>query len=145
MMILYGDDEQVARDLVVKALGAKGYEIYALDTSRTEEMTVRLKTLVQEHGVPSIFVLDGHNVLLDKAGNRLYDMTPLGLVSWLRQNGLPADCKFILYSNDDKLVSQAHTNRSLNFFDAVSKSGENGGLAALIRVIDRASKLEVGR
>jgi hypothetical protein len=140
MFILYGDDEQVARDLVVKALSAKGYQIYAIDTSRTEEMTVRLKTIVQDYGVPTILVLDGHNVLVDRAGNRLYDMTPLGLVSWLRQNGLPAQCKFILYSNDDKLVEQALSNRNLNFYDAVSKSGQNGGLVALIRAIDRAAQ-----
>ena len=142
MLILYGDDEQVARDLVVQALSAKGYKIFALDTSRAEEMTVRLKQLVQAHGVPDVFVLDGHNVLLDRSGNRLYDMTPLGLVSWLRQNGLPARCKFILYSNDDKLVEQARTNRNLNFFDAVPKAGSNGGLNALLRAVERASQAE---
>lgn len=144
MLILYGDDEQVARDLVVKALTAKGHQIYAIDTSRTEEMTVRLKELFNKQGIPDVFVLDGHNVLVDRSGNRLYDMTPLGLVSWLRQNGLPAQCKFILYSNDDKLVEQALTNRNLNFYDAVSKSGQSGGLAALIKVIDRANRAEAG-
>ena len=138
MLIFYGDDEQIARDLVVKALTNKGYEVHTIDTSRTEEMTVRLKTLVHEHGVPGVFVLDGHNVLLDRAGNRLYDMTPLGLVSWLRQNGLPARCKFILYSNDDKLVEQARNNRNLNFFEAITKGGEHGGLSALLKAVERA-------
>jgi len=141
MLILYGDDEQVARELVVKALTAKGYTVYSLDTSRAEEMTVGLKKLVQTHGVPDIFVLDGHNVLLDRAGNPLYDMTPLGLVSWLRQNGLPAQCKFILYSNDDKFVEQALKNRSLDFYDAIAKAGSKGGLNALLKSIERASQI----
>jgi CheY-like chemotaxis protein len=139
MFILYGDDEQVARDLVVKALTAKGYKVQAIDTSRTEEMTTGLKSLVAEHGTPDILVLDGHNILLDRAGNRLYDMTPLGMTSWLRQNGLSAQCKFILYSNDDKLVEQTLSSRTLKFYGAVSKSGQNGGLMALLHIIERAA------
>ncbi len=140
MFILYGDDEQLARDLVTKALSARGHQVFALDTSKSEEMTVRLKSLRQQYGTPNIFILDGHNILLDKDGNKLYDMTPLGLVSWLRQNGLSDECKFILYSNDDKLVEQARTNRALHFVDAISKGGSQGGLLALLEAVERAGK-----
>ena len=140
MLILYGDDEQLSRDLVTKALKAKGYDILTLDTSQASEMTTRLKQLRQQYGAPDIFILDGHNVLLDNDGQQLYDMTPLGLVSWLRQNGLTDECKFILYSNDDKLVEQALTTRSLHFFDAIAKGGPGGGLNALLQAIDRATK-----
>ena len=139
MLILYGDDEQLSRDLVTRAMQSRGYQILTLDTSRAEEMTTRLKTLRQEYGSPDIFILDGHNVLVDNDGKQLYDMTPLGLVSWLRQNGLSGECKFILFSNDDKLVEQARSNRNLHFFDAISKGGQGGGLNALLQAVDRAS------
>ncbi len=138
MYILFGDDEELARELVHKALTARGYTVYTLDTSRAEEMTSRLQGLRQKFGSPAIFILDGHNVLLDKEGRQLYDMTPLGLVSWLRQSGLPEECKFILYSNDDKLVEQARTNRALHFFAAVSKGGAGGGLTALLQAVEQA-------
>ncbi len=139
MFILYGDDEQLAREMVMKALRARGYQIFALDTSRTEEMTTGFQSLRQQYGIPDIFILDGHNVLLDNSGNRLFDMTPLGLVTWLRQNGVSEQCKFILFSNDDKLVEQARTNRALHFFEAISKSGSEGGLNALLLAVDRAA------
>lgn len=139
MHILYGDDELVARDIVTKALTARGYQIMTLDTSRAEEMTTRLKTILKQYGIPAVFILDGHNILLDQDGKQLYDMTPLGLVSWLRQNGLAGDCKFILYSNDDKLIEQAKYNRALHFFDAVPKGGTSGGLTALIDAVGRAT------
>lgn len=138
MFILYGDDEQIARDTVTRALKAQGHEVFALDTSRAEEITSRLSVLRQQYGTPDIFILDGHNILLDKDGNKLYDMTPLGLVSWLRQNGLTDQCKFILYSNDDKLVEQARTNRALHFFGAVSKGGSEGGLKVLLQTVEQA-------
>jgi hypothetical protein len=141
MFILYGDDEQLARETVTRALKARGHEVFALDTSRAEEMTSRLGALRQQYGTPDIFILDGHNILLDKDGNKLYDMTPLGLVSWLRQNGLTDHCKFILYSNDDKLVEQARTNRALHFFGAVSKGGSEGGLNALLQTVDQAGNI----
>jgi CheY-like chemotaxis protein len=140
MLILYGDDEQIVRDLVTKALTARGHTVFGLDTSRAEDMGGRLKKLNEEHGTPDIFILDGHNILVDKAGNQLYDMTPLGLVAWLRENGVPGSCKFILYSNDDKMVEQARSNRHLQFFDAVPKGGEQGGLLALIRAVEQAAK-----
>lgn len=140
MLIIYGDDEQLARQLVTKALEAQGYQIIALDTSRAEEMTSRLKEVNLRYGSPDIFILDGHNILLDNDGKPLYDMTPLGMVSWLRQNGLAGSCKFILYSNDDKLVEQARTNRAMQFFDAVAKGGDGGGLLALLAAVERASK-----
>jgi CheY-like chemotaxis protein len=140
MFIIYGDDELIARELVTKALGAKGYQIVALDTSQADEMKKRLNTIRDQYGTPDIFILDGHNVLLDKEGNQLYDMTPLGMVSWLRQNGLTNNTKFILYSNDDKLVEQARTNRSLHFFAAIPKGGVGGGLVALLEAVQKASK-----
>ena len=143
MLILYGDDEQIAREIVVKALKAKGFKVHAIDTSRTEQMTVHLKSIVQEHGLPDVFILDGHNFLLDNSGNRLYDMTPLGMVSWLRQYCLSSKCKFVLFSNDDKLVEQARLNRNLDFFDAVTKSGKDGGLKVLLEVVERAAQIVV--
>lgn len=138
MFILYGDDERLDRDLVTAALSSKGYNIQSLDTSKTDEMTKKLQVLYEKHGLPDIFILDGHNVLRDDAGNKLFDMTPLGMVSWLRQNGLSREAKFILYSNDDELVRQAQTNRNLHFYGAVSKSGTNGGLLALLKEVERA-------
>lgn len=139
MLIFYGDDEQIARDLVGKALSARGYQVQTLDTSRAEEMTTRLKILRDKYGSPDIFILDGHNILVDDQGNKLYDMTPLGLVSWLRQTGVVDNCKFILYSNDDKLVEQALSNRALHFVDAIAKGGSNGGLNALLEAIEKVS------
>ncbi len=141
MLIFYGEDEQTTRDIVIRAFKAKGYDIYGLDTSHAEEMQSRLKKMQTEYGLPDIFILDGHNILLDSAGNKLYDMTPLGLVAWLRQHGIPTSCKFILYSNDDRLVEQAHANRHLQFVDAIPKGGEKGGLTALIRAVERAADL----
>jgi len=140
MFILYADDEKIDRELVEAALLAKGHQIFCLDSSKSEEMTRRFKTLCEQYGAPAIFILDGHNVLRDTAGNKLFDMTPLGMVSWLRQNGLSSTSKVILYSNDDALVEQARTNRSLNFFEAVPKSGLNGGLLMLLKAIERATK-----
>ncbi len=137
MFILYGDDEQLARELVTKALKASGYQIMTLDTSQADEMTNRLDNLKAQFGPPDIFILDGHNVLIDHDGKQLYDMTPLGLVSWLRQSGLSNKCKFILYSNDDKLVEQARNNRNLHFSEAISKGGEGGGLVALVEAVKR--------
>lgn len=140
MFIIYGDDEQLARELVTKALSARGYKIISLDTSQADEMRNRLQNIRNEHGLPDIFILDGHNVLLDKDGNKLYDMTPLGMVSWLRQNGLSGNTKFILYSNDDKLVEQARSNRHLQFFAAVPKGGVEGGLTALLQAVEKAAE-----
>ncbi len=140
MLIFYGEDEQVTRDLVLRALTAKGYKVFGLDTSRSEELTNRLKKLQQENGAPDAFILDGHNILLDDDGNKLYDMTPVGLVAWLRQNGIPESCKFILYSNDEKLVEMARTNRHLQFFGAIPKGGEQGGIMALLRLVEEAGK-----
>jgi CheY-like chemotaxis protein len=140
MFIMYGDDEQLDRDTVSAALTARGYKVQSLDTSQTDEMTVRLKQICAEQGPPDVFIVDGHNVLRDKAGNKLYDMTPLGMVSWLRQNGISTQSKFILYSNDDEMVRQAQTNRNLNFFEAVPKAGANGGLLALLKAVERAAQ-----
>jgi CheY-like chemotaxis protein len=139
MFILYGDDEKIAREVVKKALSSWGYDIFTLDTSRTEEMTTHLAELCQQYGTPDVFIIDGHNILLDNDGNKLYDMTPLGLVTWLRQNGLTEQCKLILYSNDDRLVELARNSRSLQFFDAISKGGSTGGLTALISCVNRAN------
>jgi CheY-like chemotaxis protein len=132
------DDEEVARQIVTKSLEAKGYTILSLDGSRSDELTRRLAELQKEHGQPDIFILDGHNVLRDESGNQIYDMTPLGLIPWLRQHGVPSECKFILYSNDDKLVEQVRTNRRFNFYDAVPKLGTAGGIMALINAVERA-------
>jgi CheY-like chemotaxis protein len=139
MVIFFGDDEQIAREVVTKALVSSGYSAFSLNTGSALSMPVELAQLLQEHGVPDIFILDGHNVLLDDTGNRIYDMTPLGLIAWLHQNGIPENCRFILYSNDEKLVEQASSNRHLNFFDAIPKGGEKGGLKALIKAIERAT------
>lgn len=139
MFIMYGDDEPLDRDTVTAALTSKGFTIQTLDTSKTDDMTKRLKVLCEQYGPPDVFILDGHNVLRDNQGNQLYDMTPLGMVSWLRQNGLSRDSKFILYSNDDELVRQAQTNRNLHFYDAVAKAGANGGLLALLKAVERAT------
>lgn len=138
MLIFYGDDEQMSRDLVIKALAVRGFYAFALDTSQADQMKSHLKTLCEEQGTPDIFILDGHNILLDKQGNKLYDMTPLGMVSWLRQNGIEASCKFILYSNDDVLVEQARINRGLQFFAAIPKAGVGGGLVALLQAVEHA-------
>jgi hypothetical protein len=139
MFIMYGDDERLDRDTVTAALSSKGYKVCSLDTSKTDEMTKRLKAVCEENGSPDVFILDGHNVLRDDAGNKLFDMTPLGMVSWLRQNGLAKQAKFILYSNDDELVKQAQTNRNLHFFEAIPKGGSNGGLLALLKAVERAT------
>ncbi len=140
MYIIYGDDEQLDRDTVTAALHARGFRIFALDTSKSDEMTKRFKSLCQEHGPADIFILDGHNILRDKQGNKLLDMTPLGMVTWLRQNGLNSNSKFILYSNDDELLHQIGTNRNLGFFATVSKTGANGGLLHLVQTVERAAQ-----
>jgi hypothetical protein len=135
MWILYADDEQIPRDLVAKALQAKGYTVSTIDTSRTEEITVRLRDLLEKHGIPTILILDGHHVLHDQEGNKLFDMNTLGMVNWLRHNGLPNDCKFILYSSDDYLIEQARLQHNFGFSEAIPKSGPQGGLGALLQAI----------
>jgi CheY-like chemotaxis protein len=132
------DDEALARELVAKALQAKGYNVLSLDGSRSDELTRRLSELQAEYGQPDIFIIDGHNILRDENGNQIYDMTPLGLVPWLYQHGVPHECKLILYSNDDKLVEQVKSNRRYNFFDGVAKVGANGGIMALIKAVESA-------
>lgn len=140
MVIMHVDDEELARELVAKSLQVKGYQVLSLDGSRSDELTRHLAELQAKYGQPNIFILDGHNVLRDVGGNAIYDMTPLGLIPWLHQHGVPSDCKFILYSNDDKLVEQALSNRRYKFFDAVPKVGSQGGIMALLKAVERAAQ-----
>jgi CheY-like chemotaxis protein len=139
-VIMHLDDEEIARELVAKSLEAKGYTVHSLDGSRSNELTNRLPQLLNNYGEPDIFILDGHNILRDEYGNQLYDMTPLGIIPWLIQRGVPATCKFILYSNDDKLVEQARINRRFKFFEAVPKAGAEGGILVLIQAVVRATQ-----
>ncbi len=137
-MIFFGDDEPVARELVLHALEAKGYEVRTIDTSRSEEMAEQIKNLISQYGPPEIFIMDGHNILKDESGNVLFDMTPIGLMTWLKAMGITSNCKFILYSNDFIMVEQARQNSQLDFYAALPKSGREGGITQLVRTIESA-------
>ena len=137
MLIFHTDDDALARELVATSLQAVGHEVYTLDSSQSAEMTRYLKQLRLIHGEPQVFILDGHNILLSHDGHPLYDMTPFGLISWLRDKGFSEDCLFILYSNDDKLVEQVRKRTSWKFYDAVTKTGSAGGIRQLLKVIER--------
>src|SRR5690349_8346082 len=99
MLLLYADDEKIPRELVKKVFTARGHHVIDVDTSSPAAVKDTLRELRDRYGIPDIIILDGHNILLDEDGSPLFDMTPLGLVNWLHQNGIPPEVKFILYSN----------------------------------------------
>jgi CheY-like chemotaxis protein len=139
MIVVYADDEQSARHQVSRALRTRGHSVFTLDTgsvAKLEEQTARLLQMVQEGLHIDVLIIDGHNYLLDKQGQLLVDMTPLGFLNWLWQNGLATDCHYVLYTNDNHLVTQANGQSSVKFAAAICKVGEGGGLQSLLDRVD---------
>jgi CheY-like chemotaxis protein len=140
MVIVYADDEPKARRLVSRALHAKGHKVYTLDTGSTQQLQLdatRLLKLIKEGLEVEVFVLDGHNLLANEQGQVVVDMTPLGMLNWLYQNGFPRTCQLILYSNDSQMVWQARQQSTVKFAATICKIGEIGGIPALLQSIEQ--------
>jgi CheY-like chemotaxis protein len=140
MIVVYADDEPNARLQVSRALRTKGHTVFTLDTgnpAQLEIQTTRLLKLVQEGLNIDVLIVDGHNYLLDSNGQLLVDMTPLGFLNWLWQNGLAKDCHYILYTNDQQMVERAKTQTQVKFVATICKVGEEGGLQILLDHLDK--------
>lgn len=140
MVIVYADDEPKARRLVSRALRAKGHEVYTLDTGSMQQLQIDAAQLLKyiRAGLKvEVLALDGHNLLTNEEGQIVVDMTPMGMLNWLYQNGFPRSCQLILYSNDSQMVGQARRQSAVNFVAAICKVGEIGGLPALLAVIEQ--------
>jgi CheY-like chemotaxis protein len=140
MVIVYADDEPKARRLVSRALQARGHEVFTLDTGKMGQLqkdTARLLKLIRAGLQIDVFVLDGHNFLVNEQDQLVIDMTPIGMLNWLYQNGLPRSCPLILFSNDNQMVWQASQQVAIKFAAAICKVGEVGGLPALLESIEK--------
>ncbi len=140
MVIVYADDEPKARRLVSLALQTRGHKVFTLDTGNVERLqsdATRLLKSIRLGLEVELFVLDGHNLLTDEQGQLMVDMTPLGMLNWLYQNGLPRSCRLILYSNDSQMVWQAQQQTGLKFAATICKIGDEGGLPVLLENIER--------
>jgi CheY-like chemotaxis protein len=139
MIVVYADDEQTARHQVSRALRTRGHTVFTLDTGNAgqlEEQTARLRQLVQDGLNIDVLIIDGHNYLMDAQNQLLVDMTPVGFLSWLWQNGVATDCHYILYTNDSNMVVQAKGQTNIKFAAAICKVGEGGGLQTLLDSVD---------
>jgi hypothetical protein len=139
MVIVYADDDQASRRLVLRALEMRGHTVFTLDTSNAAQLQQDALNLLQltKAGLKlDVLVLDGHNVLTDSQGRAFLDVTPLGLLNWLYQNELGRDCLLILYSNDNVMVQQANQQKLVNFRATICKVGEGGGLQGLLASLD---------
>jgi CheY-like chemotaxis protein len=140
MIILLCDDELSLRETVGAALTDLNHQVYKVDTSNAVLLRKQLADFVHLGLRPDLVILDGHNVLRDTEGNALFDMTPLGLITWMRQNGIEAQTRFLLYSNDDDLVQIAQERQRKQFWRAIPKLGAHGGLKMLLEAVREAAE-----
>jgi len=136
MKIIYADDDQLSLDIVLRALQARGHQVYTINTSHGEAMLQQFEVLLDHQTPPQIIILDGHNLVLDAQGQVLFDLQPALLVAQLRQQGLSAEVKLVLYSSDEGLINEARNQRSMGFSAAVPKVGNGGGLMALLAAVE---------
>ena len=136
MNIVYADDDQLSLEIVLRALEARGHNVTAINSSKINELLLQLQRVLTQGPLPQVVILDGHNVTTDAGGKPVLDVQPTQLMGWLQRQGLPLDTPFILYSSDERLVSQAQQDQTMGFFAAVAKGGTQGGLNALLRVVE---------
>lgn len=136
MNIVYADDDQLSLEIVYRALQARGHRVITVNSSRLQEMLCQFQQVLSDGPLPQIVILDGHNVARDAEGQVVIDVDAGHLVHWFQRQGVPAGIRFVLYSSDDQLVAQAAQNQHLGFYAAVAKAGTNGGLKALLNVVE---------
>lgn len=139
MNILYADDDQLSLQIVWRALQARGHQVITVNSSQASTMLNQFLKILTQGPMPELVILDGHNLTRDTTGQPVLDIPPSMVMNWLTGHGLPAHTPFVLYSSDDQLVGQARQDAGLGFQAAVSKGGNEGGLAALLRVIEGQS------
>ncbi len=136
MNIVYADDDKLSLEIVLQALQSRGHRVTTVNSSKVQDMLGQFQGLILQGPLPQVVILDGHNIVTDPEGRPLVDIQPTQLMSWLQRQGLPSETRFILYSSDDQMVAQAQQNQTLGFFAAVPKAGSQGGLNALLRVVE---------
>lgn len=136
MNIVYADDDQLSLEIVHRALQARGHQVITVNSSRLQEMLRLFQQVLSDGPVPQVVILDGHNLARDTEGQVVVDVAAGHLVHWFQRQGLPDGIRFVLYSSDDQLVAQAAQNQHLGFYAAVAKAGSNGGLKALLKVLE---------
>ncbi len=136
MHILYADDDQLSLQIVWRALEARGHQVTTVDSSRVYQMLNQFQQVLGVEPVPQVIILDGHNLARDDKGNPVADVQPTMLRSWLQRQGLNDGTRFVLYSSDNQLVEQIRSDTALGFSAAVPKSGNGGGLLALLKAIE---------
>lgn len=136
MNIIYADDDKLSLNIVHRALEARGHTVHLVYTGDATRLQAELQSSLTTTSAPNLVILDGHNLTLDEQGKPIVDIQPTVLMNWLRRNGLNAQTRFVLYSSDDSLLQQAHNNPELGFWSAISKVGEQGGLNALLRLVE---------
>lgn len=140
MLVLLANDDSGLRQTIGAALVGAGHDVYDLDTSNAQLLTVQLGDFAGSGRQPDLVILDGHNILRDAEGQKLIDLTPLVLITWLRQNEISRQARFVLYSSDEKLLETARRNRHLQVWRAVSKQAAEGGMAALLEVVEELDR-----
>lgn len=118
-----------------RALAARGYSIHTIYTGDVTTLTAAIQASLSQEPNPAYVILDGHNQTLDENGQPIIDIQPALLMEWLYRQGLPAHVRFVLYSNDDKLLQQVRTDPASGFWTVIAKVGEQGGLTALLRLL----------
>lgn len=140
MNVVYADDDQLSLEIVLRALESRGHTVIAVNSSKMNDMLVKFQQLLTQGPVPQMIILDGHNIAKDPDGKPVADVQPTVLMGWLHRNGLDAQTPFVLYSSDDAMVEKYQADPSIGFFAAVPKVGVNGGLSALLKVVESLPK-----
>ncbi len=136
MNIVYADDDQLSLEIVLRALQARGHQVTTLNSSQPAQMLGQFRQVLEHGPVPQLVILDGHNIAKDLEGQPIVDVQPTMLRGWFLGSGLPEGTRFVLYSSDDHLLSQAREAKEWGFWAAVAKTGTGGGLNALLRAIE---------
>ncbi len=135
MRIIYADDAPTIMEQVCDCLRSNGHEAVGVETDNLLDFQDQISFMLKKGFAPDVLVLGGHNLLRDRSGQPLLDISGFDLCNWLSAAQPVKECRVILFSRDEDLRKFAHQYPELGFKAVVAKDDPNY-LSNLVRAIE---------